>query len=85
MKNFVENHVLYVKVDYAAAYFIEFVVKQLVYYRDEAMMVFKKILYQKLWLFNFFWSSFAKPKLTPLIFLSTPARPEKDMFWTSKN
>ena len=48
MKNFVENHVLYVKVDYAAAYFIEFVVKQFVYYRDEAVMVFKKILYQKL-------------------------------------
>ena len=48
MKNFVENHVLYVKVDYAAAYFIEFVVKQLVYYRDEAVIVFKKILYQKL-------------------------------------
>ena len=48
MKNFVENHVLYVKVDYAAAYFIEFVVKQLVYYRDEAVMVFFLNLYQKL-------------------------------------
>ena len=49
MKNFAENRVLYVKVDYAAAYFIEFVVKQFVYYRDEAVMVFfLKKLYQKL-------------------------------------
>ena len=39
-KNFAENHVLHVKVDYVATYFIEFVVKQFVYYRDEAVMVF---------------------------------------------
>ena len=48
MKNFVENHVLYVKVDYVAAYFIEFVVKQFVYYRDEAVMVFFKNFISKI-------------------------------------
>ena len=39
MKNFAENHVLCVKVDYVAAYFIEFIVKKFVYYCDEAVMV----------------------------------------------